>query len=88
MTTDATRGLDIPSVLRLMGSSGPDSQGFINCPSPSHPDRNPSAHVTPDKRGWKCFACGAQGGVLDTIVCLGFAENRKEAAEWLEQVAQ
>ena len=88
MTADATRGLDIPNVLRLMGSSGPNSQGFINCPNPSHPDRNPSAHITPDKRGYKCFACGAQGGVLDIIVNLGFAADRKEAASWLEQSAQ
>jgi hypothetical protein len=85
---DATRGMDIPDVLRLMGGSGADTQGFIHCPSPSHPDRNPSCHITPDRRGYKCFACGAQGGVLDIIVNLGFAADRKEAASWLEQVSQ
>lgn len=85
--TDATRGLTIPAVLRLLGAIGPDYQGFITCPSPDHPDRHPSTHITPDQRGWKCFACNAQGGVLDIIVCYGFAEDRKAAAEWLEEMS-
>lgn len=85
--TDATRGLTIPAVLRLLGAIGPDYQGFITCPSPDHPDRHPSTHITPDQRGWKCFACNAQGGVLDIIVCYGFAEDRKAAAAWLEEIS-
>jgi hypothetical protein len=85
--TDATRGLTVPLVLRLLGAQSPDNQGFIHCPNPSHPDKNPSCHITPDQRGWACFACGAKGGVLDLITCFGFAADRKEAAEWLEQIA-
>jgi CHC2-type zinc finger protein len=85
--TDGTRGLTVPLVLRLLGAQSPDYQGFISCPSPEHPDRHPSCHVTKDQRGWACFACGAKGGVLDLIVNLGFAADRKEAASWLEQVA-
>ena len=85
---DATLGLTVPLVLRLLGAPSPDNDGWMTCPNPEHPDRHPSAHITKDQRGWKCFACGAAGGVLDTVVCFGFASDRKEAASWLEQVAQ
>jgi hypothetical protein len=31
---------------------------------PFHEDRTPSFHVDPERRVWRCFGCGAGGGVL------------------------
>jgi hypothetical protein len=81
----AIDGWSVPSVLQLLGAHPPDKRGWIRCPDPEHMDSNPSCHITPDKRGWRCFACGAHGGILDLIVSHGFAEDRASAAKWLEE---
>lgn len=36
---------------------------------PFHPDQNPSLHVSPTKKIYKCFSCGASGDVI------GFIQN-------------
>ncbi|HEY2476929.1 MAG TPA: CHC2 zinc finger domain-containing protein [Candidatus Cybelea sp.] len=52
---------------------------------PSHDDRHPSAIIV-GERGWRCFACGARGGVLDLCIALGFARDRASAARFLEDL--
>ena len=56
---------------------------LVRCPAANHEDRNPSCSLNPDKRFWHCFACGAEGGVLDLIVASGSAIDRRNAVEWL-----
>ena len=34
---------------------------------PFHPDKNPSMHVYPGKRGFFCFVCGTHGDVIDFV---------------------
>ena len=58
------------------------SRTWFACPS--HDDRHPSAVVV-GERGWRCFACGAKGGILDLVVALELAADRAGAAHWLEQ---
>jgi DNA primase len=35
---------------------------------PFHDDHHPSLTLTPDRRHWKCWSCGASGDVLDWLV--------------------
>ena len=40
--------------------------GFVHCPNPAHPDRNPSCSVRgPRPELWCCQACGAAGSIYD-----------------------
>lgn len=55
---------------------------LVNCPLPGHVDATPSFRVF--NRGWICFGCNRKGGVLDLVVALGYAHDRREAAKWLE----
>ncbi len=34
---------------------------------PFHPDQNPSMHVSPTKKIYKCFSCGAGGNVINFV---------------------
>lgn len=57
------------------------SRTWFTCPS--HDDRHPSAVIV-GEHGWRCFACGAHGGVFDLCIALGLAHNRASAAQLLE----
>lgn len=35
----------------------------FRCPMPAHEDRHPSARWNPGKMVWKCWGCGAEGGM-------------------------
>ena len=72
----------VADVLRLAGLPAPTARGVMRCPS--HDDEHPSARVQPSGRGWRCHACGAHGGVLDLVVALGRAHDRRHAAKWIE----
>ena len=49
----------------LAGITVPSS-GRVRCPSPSHPDRNPSCDVGNDpEQGWICRSCQAGGAIYD-----------------------
>jgi len=65
-------------------STPPNPQKLMRCPLPGHDDSSPSFRVF--ERGFTCFGCGARGGVLDLVVALGHAHDRRGAARWLEQI--
>lgn len=71
--------LDVAERLGLeMRRSG--ANGAIRCPV--HDDRSPSCYVYPN--GYKCFACGASGSVIDLVMAvrsLAFGE----AVDWIAE---
>lgn len=66
--------------------AGPSRQSggkfLYSCPSPDHPDRNPSFTVEKDRSGrwrWKCWSqCNASGDALDFVVWIT-GESKSEA---------
>ena len=74
--------LRVTDVLRLAGLPEPNTRGWFACPV--HADRHPSAHIVPGGRGWRCFACGAHGGIVDLAVAVGIGHDRRSAARALE----
>lgn len=74
----------IVDVLRLGGFEQPNRQGFLVCPL--HAERSGSFHVIGNGKGFRCFGCGAKGGVFDLVVALGIAADHAAAARWLEGV--
>lgn len=74
----------VVDVLRLGGFGEPDRHGFLVCPL--HSERSGSFHVIGNGKGFRCFGCGAKGGVLDLAVALGVVADRAAAARWLEAV--
>lgn len=71
-------------LLRLAGFAEPNRGGMMLCPI--HAERSPSFHLL--ERGFRCFGCGAHGGVLDLCVVLGVARGSASAARWLEDAMQ
>ena len=78
MTASVLDRATIYDVLRLAGFEPPGRHGFVSCPL--HAERSASFHVVGDGRGYRCFGCGAAGGILDLIVALGIAHDRAAAA--------
>ena len=72
----------IADVLRFGGFESPNARGFLCCPL--HAEKTPSFKVVGKGRGFRCFGCGAKGGVLHLVVMLGIAQDRATAARWLE----
>jgi len=70
----------VHAVLRTAGISAGEARRLIQCPL--HTEETPSFRVF--ERGYRCFGCGARGGVADLIVALGFAGDHAEAARWAE----
>jgi DNA primase len=70
----------IGDVLRAIAVEPPVTNRLIGCPL--HADGTPSFRAF--ERGFRCFGCGAHGGVADFIIALGFASDRAEAARWAE----
>lgn len=68
-------------IVRMAGFAEPDRAGMMHCPI--HAERSASFHVL--DKGFRCFGCNAHGGMLDLIVVLGLARDRKSAARWLAQ---
>ncbi|HEX4014103.1 MAG TPA: CHC2 zinc finger domain-containing protein [Candidatus Cybelea sp.] len=73
----------VADILRLAGFEEPNRSGFVSCPL--HAERNASFHIVGDGTGWRCFGCGARGGVLDLVVGLKITADRASAARWLEE---
>ena len=61
------RETDLTAVIRSRGIAlkpqGADLVGLC----PFHKDENPSLHVTPAKRLWRCVSCGATGNVFQFV---------------------
>ena len=73
----------VGDVLRRVGVAVPnDPRKLAKCPL--HDDSTASFRIF--DRGWRCFGCGAHGGVLDLVVALGKAYDRAGAARWLESL--
>jgi hypothetical protein len=72
----------IDDILRL-ACAQKNSRGFFLCPI--HSDTHPSGHVDSSGTWWRCFACGAKGGILDLAIALGLANDRASAAAYLER---
>ena len=57
----------------------------VKCPSRGHIDGRPSCDLSPAKDAFVCRSCGESGGKLDLIIAAGHAQNRRDAAVWLER---
>lgn len=84
MTASVVGRASVCDVLRLAGFEEPNRHGFVACPL--HTESSASFHVVGDGRGFRCFGCGAKGGILDLVVALGIACDHAAAASWLERV--
>jgi CHC2 zinc finger len=73
----------ISDVLRLVGVATVRRGKRVWFQCAVHDDARPSAVVV-GERGWRCFACGAKGGVLDLALAFGLARTRADAARFLE----
>ena len=81
-TTSVVERATIAQVLNLVGiSSSADPAKLVTCPL--HDDGTPSFRIY--TRGWRCFGCDRRGGILDLVVALGFADDRADAARFLEE---
>jgi len=70
----------------------PGRDGKVRCPSATHTDKHPSAHLYRGVgRGWYCFSCGAGGGAVDLVAALrgystGSALRREQFSECIEEL--
>lgn len=72
--------------LRIAAISLPNAAGFTRCPF--HDDDKPSLHLVGPKgreSGYRCFGCGAAGGILDFLVEARIAPDHAHAAQLLEE---
>ena len=46
---------------------------------PFHQDHNPSLAINPDRKHWKCWACGAKGDVVDFVSMYDRIDKRESA---------
>ena len=81
-TASIVEHISIADVLRIAGVAFKQRGPFARFLCPCHDDTRPSAFG--GQYGWRCFACGARGGLLDLAVALGLAPNRAGAARYLE----
>ena len=75
--------------LHLAGVPEPNRAGFTKCVF--HDDANPSLHIvgpTGSETGFRCFACGAKGGILDFLVATKTANDAAHAARILEEALE
>jgi len=74
---------DVTGLYRRFGVRLPplsDGWASTRCFAGQHHDRHPSARVHLRSGGFKCFACGTKGGVLDALQLLG-VYDRDEARQ-------
>lgn len=60
-------GTDLAAVIRARGVELKPSGGDLIGLCPFHDDKNPSLHVTPAKRLWRCVSCQATGNVIQFV---------------------
>jgi DNA primase catalytic core len=61
------READLAVVVRSRGVALKPQGGDLIGLCPFHEDRNPSLHVTPAKRLWRCVSCHATGNVIQFV---------------------
>ena len=61
------RETDLAAVIRSRGVALKPAGGDLIGLCPFHDDQNPSLHVTPAKRLWRCVACQATGNVIQFV---------------------
>jgi hypothetical protein len=74
---------DVTELYRRFGVRLPplqDGWASTRCFAGRHHDRHPSARVHLRSGGFKCFACGSKGGILDALQLLG-VYDRDEARQ-------
>ncbi len=54
------------------------------CLNPMHDDHNPSASYNVEKNKWRCFSCGAQGGIVGLVMMVKQIRF-KPAVKWLSE---
>ena len=72
--------------LRVAGIVAPNRSGFTLCPF--HDDDKPSLHLVGQKgreTGYRCFGCGAAGGIFEFLVETRIATDHADAAQILEE---
>jgi hypothetical protein len=71
---------DVTGLYRRFGVRLPslsDGWATARCFTGTHQDRHPSARVHLSSGGFRCFTCGAKGGVLDALQLLGVRDRRE-----------
>jgi hypothetical protein len=81
-TTSIVERVSIADVLEAAGVPFRRRGHFVSFRCPSHGDKHPSAFG--GGRGWRCFACGAKGGLLALGVALGLGDDYATVAQRLE----
>jgi len=61
------RETDLAAVVRARGVALKAQGGDLVGLCPFHDDKNPSLHVTPAKRLWRCVSCHATGNVIQFV---------------------
>jgi len=61
------RETDLAAVVRSRGVALKPAGGDLLGLCPFHDDQNPSLHVTPAKRLWRCVSCQATGNVIQFV---------------------
>ena len=61
------RETDLAAVIRARGVELKAQGGDLVGLCPFHDDKNPSLHVTPAKRLWRCVSCQATGNVIQFV---------------------
>ena len=61
------RETDLAAVIRSRGVALTQKGGDLIGLCPFHKDENPSFHVTPAKRLWRCMSCNATGNVIQFV---------------------
>ena len=62
------RETDLAAVIRSRGVALTQKGGDLIGLCPFHKDENPSLHVTPAKRLWRCMSCNASGNVIQFLM--------------------
>lgn len=73
----------VAGVLAVLGIE-PQPDGQLTCPSPTHPDRHPSARMYEDTRKVHCFGCGETWDVIGLVQAV-HGSGYQEAVAFLEE---
>jgi len=68
-------------ILTLAGHVAPAERKPMCCIF--HAEKRPSLSIL--DRGYRCWACGAHGGLLDLAIAVGFGYDHQSAAQALEE---